>query len=97
MLGDAAYDEAWVLVVDGPASIADMAGEDIARGYTKLDFSAALVAEVHVCMRIRVSPVLVDAEASLDQPSRRRAEPPEASPFPLLQSSIYRQGPPRIS
>jgi hypothetical protein len=33
--------------MDCAAGIADVAGEDIARWYTKLDFSAALVAEVH--------------------------------------------------
>jgi hypothetical protein len=33
--------------VDGPAGVAHVAGDEIARRYTKFDPGAALIAEVH--------------------------------------------------
>jgi hypothetical protein len=47
VLGDAAHDQAGVQIVDGPASVANVAREQVAGGYAKFDLRAALVAEVH--------------------------------------------------
>src|SRR3569833_1700671 len=55
VLGNASYDEARVLIVNRPASIADVAGDEIARRNAQLDSGAALVTEVHGARaRIRV-------------------------------------------
>jgi hypothetical protein len=44
---DTAHDQAWVQIVDGPASVANVAREQVSGGYAKFDLRAALVAEVH--------------------------------------------------
>ncbi len=43
MLGHAAHDELRILIVDGAAGIAHMAGDEIARGDAKFDPGAALL------------------------------------------------------
>jgi hypothetical protein len=47
VLGNAAHDEAWVLIVDSPAGIANVARQQVPWGYAKFNLRAALVAEVH--------------------------------------------------
>src|SRR3569833_205459 len=69
VLGNASYDEARVLIMNRPAGIADVAGNEIARRNAQLDTRDTLITEVHCeSVRIRMAAGVVELTMAVEEP-----------------------------
>src|SRR6185437_11790272 len=86
VLGNAAPDQARILIVNGSARVADVAGDVVARGDAQLDFRATLIAEVHEVLTIRARAAVVDSEERFPELPEAFAQALEGgAPAPLRQ------------